>query len=168
MLAGATPGSATNRPERLHQFCGPVNQQSAEFVEWCPAERSQTCDAKQPRGDWRHEPRDPRRQRSTTPVNVQTRRPEAIGNKASPREWCPQGCGASASHKTTASHPHAASGEEQLRGQSTSAHTQCGDERSSEATASSHAQRLEKRRQTPNTVARQASLEQRQHLWRCG
>ena len=63
---------------------------------------SQTCDAKQPRGDWRHEPRGldgKEGPRSTTPVTTCRRRPEALGNKASPREWCPQGCGASASHE---------------------------------------------------------------------
>ena len=118
MLAGSTPGLATDRQGRLHQFRGPVNQQSAEFVEWCilttkhlvsrcsdgcSSQKSQTCtcDAKEPRGDWRHEPRDldcKEGPRSTTPVTTCRRRPEALGNKASPREWCPQGCGASASH----------------------------------------------------------------------
>ena len=64
VLAGATRGPATDRPGRLHQFRRPVNQQSAEFVEWCPlatrhlvsrcsdgcrSQKLQTCDAKQPK-----------------------------------------------------------------------------------------------------------------------
>ena len=36
MLAGATPGPATNRQGRLHRFRRPVDQQKVEMVEWCP------------------------------------------------------------------------------------------------------------------------------------
>ena len=82
-------------------------------------------------------------------------RPEALGNKASPREWCPQSCGASASHRRAGTRTptqqrtihtqqvERRSSEDRAR---VPTHRECRDERSSEATASGHAQRLERRR----------------------
>ena len=80
--------------------------------------------------------------RSTVKGAVCRRRPEALGNKAPPREWCTYGCGTSAlalesrhtDPKATASRPHAASGERRSsveRGRVIT-QTECGDERSSE------------------------------------
>ena len=101
------------------------------------------------------------------------RRPEALENKASPSDWCPQICGASASHgrastrtqnnsvpSTRSNWRRVALRQEQRepthnvwrrrkgsedRAQVTT-HSACGDEGSSEATASSHARRLGRRR----------------------
>ena len=70
--------------------------------------------------------------------------PKPSGNKASPREWCTQGCGTGPSRGET--HPRAASGgEEKLSGKGTSDQTECGEKRSPEVTASSHAQLLERK-----------------------
>ena len=100
------------------------------------------------------------------------------------REWCPQGCGASASHgragtRTPRSQfPSTRSmwrGEE-LCGKSTSAHTQrVKDEKRSVRRARTEAQRGMRgirrtkipQSQMPSTMARKASLEQKQFLWRC-
>ena len=121
----------------------------AELVEWHPlttrclvskgssrrSQKSQTCDEKQPRGYWPDQPKytaGKEGSRSTKPATTCRRRPEALGNKASPREWCPQGCGASASHGRTATrtqnnaHPHAAcgGGKSSEASRATRAHTQ--------------------------------------------
>ena len=58
-------------------------------------------DANQPRGDWSDQPtytagkegHEVRDQRERADVDL-----KPLENKASPPEWCPQGCGASASH----------------------------------------------------------------------
>ena len=108
----------------------------------CRSHRSQTCDGKQPRGDWRHEPRDldgKEGPRSTTPVTTCRRRPEALGYKASPCEWCPQGCGPSASHgragTRTQKQQRPIHTQQVEKGRSSedrarvTTHSECGDER---------------------------------------